>query len=907
MHMFLNNLKSTAAWYELGDNLNMPRPEVTKPARPDIDIGLVSTFHAALLKLTGPIREVLKVKRGYTENTIKRFQLGWDNERVTIPIYDEFNQLVNFRRYKWNDENYKLLNYADEHGNSYGEVRIFGIENLINEDIKEILWLEGETDRILAEQHGFFAACPTSGAGAWKPEWNKYFKNKEKVYVLQDNDKAGKIATQKICEKLYRTCDVYIPQWPEDFPDKGDTTDFFTKCSFTANDYKALLDNAVKYESPTQEKYKAEEAEATSVHLAISSNAKYFGQRVKIPIMVTGKDSAPFLCPKKIKYYCGDAADAENKKCSICQLSACAGEMTIELTSYQNDMLKLIRCTEKQQMEVLRYMAGVDKSCPRCTIKVEETMNLEEVRMIPIADGANFSRQNDYVVRTGYSISDNIKTNKRYTLVGNLYPDPYTQYATHIFDTAIPEKDFISEFEMSDDIHEQLKIFQAKEGQTILDKFNEIHNDLERNITFVWERKDVAFAADLIYHTALNFYFQGHYVKRGWGELLIIGDSGQAKTTLIERLMEHYRLGELHSGESSKRTGLVYSMQQTNKRWFLVWGAFPLNDGGLIVLDELSGLHEDDLALMSDVRSSGIAKATGVITAETNSRTRAIYISNPRNGKQLKTETYGVTAVMKLFGKAEDVRRLDLAMAVASGDVDPELVNKHMDDMAAVPHQYTSELCNLRVMWAWSRRPEHIKFEPDAIKLILKEASRMGKQYTSSIPIVEAADQRIKIARISIAAACCVYSTEDGYNVIVKKEHVYFVVKFMDKLYSSKSLGYDKLSDHDKVNTDATDTRIQTLREEFILLPLPDHNEMVETLYNLTYFSRYTLEDFTGLPKEILRTLLKFLTTRHIVEKARGDYRRLPLGTEFLLSVINKQITKEELTEVRKNNYSTEY
>ena len=35
-------------------------------------------------------------------------------------------------------------------------------------------------------------------------------------------------------------------------------------------------------------------------------------------------------------------------------------------------------------------------------------------------------------------------------------------------------------------------------------------------------------------------------------------------------------------------------------------------------------MDEDDLAKMSDVRSSGVARATGVVTAETT-RTRIIY------------------------------------------------------------------------------------------------------------------------------------------------------------------------------------------------------------------------------------------------------------------------------------------
>jgi hypothetical protein len=339
----------------------------------------------------------------------------------------------------------------------------------------------------------------------------------------------------------------------------------------------------------------------------------------------------------------------------------------------------------------------------------------------------------------------------------------------------------------------------------------------------------------------------------------------------------------------------------------LVWGAFPLNDGGLVTLDELSGLSEEDLAKMSDVRSSGIAKATGVITAETNARTRAIYISNPRNGRHLNTETYGVQAILKLFGKTEDVRRLDLAISVASGDVEAAIANKKMKDVVAIQHRFTSDLCNTRAMWAWSRRPDNIKIEEDATDLILQLATVMGNKYSSIIPIVEGADQRLKIARLAIATACCVFSTDDGENVIVKKEHVQFVVDFMNKLYCSKSMGYDKLSDKDKTNTDSSEEKLKELRREFLCLPIMDHNEMANILYGLPYFSRFTLEDYTGLQKDELRTLIKFLTNRHLVEKIRGDYRRYPLGTDFLSSLIANPITKEETIEARKRHYSSEY
>lgn len=899
---------SEEAWFELGDALKIPRPDGSKPTRPDIDPGLVREYHQRLMSLTGPLRDVLRERRGLTDETLVKFQLGWDGERVTIPIYDEFNTLVNFRRYKWNsnEDQWKVLNYVDEFNNAYGEVRIFGIDRVVDADLDYVVWCEGEMDRLTCEQHGFPTACPTSGAGTWKPDWSKLFRNKRRVYLAQDNDEAGRNATRKLCEKLYHVVDVYVITWPENFPNKGDITDFFTKCKQTTEDFQSLLDNAVKYVDPAlSEARLADESDAKEVHLSSSADAGFVGKRIRVPVMVSGKDSTPYVCPRVLKAHCGEAA-GETKKCVSCSLAVNAGEIIRNLTSKDAGVMKLIKCSDVQQQRMIKELLGVNPTCPECRIEITDNMNLEELRLIPKAEANfGFSKEHEYVVRSGYYVGNNLKTNRRYTLVGYMYPDPNTQYATYMFDQAIPERDLISDFELDEEALQRLSLFKQKPGQSVRDKFNEIHSDLERNITYIWERRPVAFAVDLIYHTVLNFYFQEQYVKRGWGELLIIGDSGQAKTTIVERLMHHYRLGELHSGESSKRTGLVYSMQQTNKRWFLVWGAFPLNDGGLLTIDELSGLSEDDLGVMSDVRSSGIARATGVITAETTSRTRAIYISNPRNGRQLNSETYGVSAVLKLMGKAEDVRRLDLAMSVASGDVDPALVNKSLKEIPEVPHVYTSDACNTRVLWAWSRRPDDIVFTEEATNRILKKATEMGAKYSSKVPIVEAADQRIKIARLSVAAACCVFSSDEtGQKVIVKPEHVDFVVDFMNELYCSKSFGYDKLSAQDTITSDTSADNIQRLRKAYLALPIMDFNEMSKTLYQLPYFSRATLEDYTGLSKDDLKMLLKFMTNNHLVDKVRGDYRRLPLGTELFENLVETPVEREEIDEARREVYA---
>ena len=120
------------------------------------------------------------------------------------------------------------------------------------------------------------------------------------------------------------------------------------------------------------------------------------------------------------------------------------------------------------------------------------------------------------------------------------------------------------------------------------------------------------------------------------------------------------------------------------------------------------------------------SRVKAVVNDETSARTRAIYISNPRSGRPLASETYGVQAILKLFGTAEDVRRLDIAVGVASGEVTVELINSDYSKMQEVSHVYTSDVCNKGVMWAWSRTPEQIIIEDAATQEILRQAIKLS-------------------------------------------------------------------------------------------------------------------------------------------------------------------------------------
>lgn len=902
IHTFYTVTRNTTkqeAWFAFGDALGLERP-TDIDTRPGIDPALPAKYHRDLMQSTGTIRDILRDRRGLTDQTLVNFMLGWDGDRVTIPIYDEFHELVNIRRYKWNsyEDSAKMINYEDEMRNSYGENRIYGIEHLTDKSCQTIVWCEGEFDRIVAEQAGIPACTATAGANNFKNEWLKLLRSKQQVYICYDNDSAGREATDSLVANLRGYVKIFVVKWPENFADKGDISDFFVKEGGTKEEFLALFQQL------------DEADDVPLVPLAMSSDAKFVGRRVKIPVLVAGKEATPYVFPTALKISC-DYGDPESRRCQYCSLAV---KPTQELSINSSDplLLKLFDCTEEEQRTQILKAIGASKQCGSASVVIQDMANIEALHLIPKADPTTeYNLRQEYVTRLGYCLGNSTPSNRRYTLVGYVQSHPKNQHITYVFDQAIPEKDMLEAFEITDDIKEKLSIFKCAAGQTVHSKFNEIHTDLERNVTYIWQRRNVAFAVDLIYHTALSFYFQEQFIKRGWGECLIIGDSGQAKTTLVERLMLHYKAGELVSGESSKRTGLVYSLQQLSgsSNWSLIWGKMPANDGGLLTIDELSGMPADELEKLSDVRSSGVAKTNGVIAAETTARARIIFISNPRNGRQLNAETYGVNAILRLFGKAEDVRRLDFAIALASGDIDPSIVNRSIIDIPAVEHKYTSDLCKLRVAWAWSRKADQILFEESAIHKILDEAVKMGRKYSSKIPLVESADQRLKIARLAISTAACVFSSdESGENIVVKVEHVDFVVDFLNSIYDTRAMGYDRFSTDTFMTSDSSDSNIIKLRTMFNAIPLVTLEiiELVKILYTLPYFSRNILEDSTGLDRDELKAALHFLISNSLVERvpATNEYRRTPLGTTFLEDLLMRPPTEQEIIDARKAKYS---
>ena len=829
----------------------------------------IEGWHQNLLR-NDNLRTWLVDKRGISLEVLKRHKIGHDGERYTIPVYNKYDVCVNVRRYSpgaSGDD--KMLNYAK----GYGAVRLMPLSAL---ESNIVFLLEGEWDTFLHETMGFKAITQTAGAGTWRTDWNNLFKGKI-VYIVYDCDDAGRKGAKKVATQLMGVAEkVHIIGLPlKGTPDDKDITDYYIKNGKTAEDFMELVSATPVFQLSESEAI--HEGKAVRVSLNDALKSKYKHSLVEFDVMVVGKDTAPYNIPSKMKFVCS-MVGVNERMCGQCQIGRAGGEVELEV-SKDPEVLDLIKTSKSQQMQLLKRKAGIPQNCSLYQLDHIHSVNLEEILIAP--EIQTFSEwdggERNYHIQTAFFIDQPIEANRSYRMKGVMTPDPWQQHVTFLLTEAEPLQDTVAAFRMTDEIKKKLEIFQTTDVEA---KFKEIHRDFEDNITHIIGRSDLLTGIDLVYHSVLGFYFQDVPVQKGWLEFLCIGDTRTGKSETMGKMLEHYGLGEMSVAENTSFAGLVGGLQQTgDKRWFLTWGKIPLNDGRLFVIDEASGLEQEDIAKMSGIRSSGVAEVTKIHTEKTQARTRLIWLSNPRNGQALSTFSYGVQAIQYLIGKAEDISRFDFLITASRDEVPIDEINKRIDPKAKVAHKYTSELCKLLVLWAWSRKPEDIIFSEEAIDLCLKYAIVQGREYSSKIPLVEGANQRIKIAKLAVASACRVFSTDEtGEKVIVNAEHVEFAYNFLEEIYRKPSLDYRGYSDRD-----LEDKRIAEEHRDEIMGYLNAYPMIGDLFDRQEYVWPKHFEEQIGQAREtISEHIARFSGARMIYDANGKGYKKTPAFIQLL-------------------------
>lgn len=649
---------------------------------------------------------------------------------------------------------------------------------------------------------------------------------------------------------------------------------------------------------PAHEDYAIDQEPAEAMHLAQTANAEYTGKKVAFQALVSGKMDTPYIVPKKVRYLCSHEPFCD-KDCIMHDYSG-----LYEREFHENERF-LIEATGQNDMNmkgILFHHSGA--SCKKVKSEVLDSANVTELLVVPMAervrtvegeDGSKLEvdeNGHEYVSRKIYAVGEPQeipKANEHYEIEGYVYAHPRNAMATILTQKHEPLEDSVAKFSMDENMIEQFKVFQVQPGEDLDDRVSLVIDDLVENVTLVRERFEPHLATLLTYHSCLNYYFQGQLEKRGWMETVFVGDSGQAKTQLVANMMEFAGLGNMVSGEGTSRTGLVYRLEQIGERWFITWGKYPLADRKLIAIDEFSELNPEDFGNITEARTTGVLKVSRTVDTETNARVRLVLMTNPTRARTLSSFAHGVESLKPLFASPADIRRLDLALFLQSGDVPKSVLNQEY----AKPATQLIKSDNLRnsILWAWSRRPDDIEITKPAMNKILVKADELAEKYgyAQDIPLMEPSDLRKKLARMAIALAGLVHSTDVAHEkVIVLPVHVEYVADFISVIYDNPNARLDIYSAKSKEESELTDEERALVTNSLESIDFTDNATVSEEILDLfrknDILKPQEIIEMLGFERAQVNNRLAILTKHSMIKRTRDGLRKLPKFIEFLNS-----------------------
>jgi hypothetical protein len=144
-------------------------------------------------------------------------------------IYKDARGLLFMRVTRTNSKTFPTQHWQDGHWvNGWPATVVpYRLPELLAAPATEPVWItEGEKDADNVAALGLIATTNPGGAKVWQSELAQWFKDKQLVYVLEDNDDAGRGHTSKILPALTGVVpNIAVVSFPE-LPEKGDVFDW---------------------------------------------------------------------------------------------------------------------------------------------------------------------------------------------------------------------------------------------------------------------------------------------------------------------------------------------------------------------------------------------------------------------------------------------------------------------------------------------------------------------------------------------------------------------------------------------------------------------------------------------------------------------------------------------------------
>ncbi len=603
-------------------------------------------------------------------------------------------------------------------------------------------------------------------------------------------------------------------------------------------------------------------------------SSKNYNKKVKLKCIVSGKSIAPYCVPRRIRIEC---QPNENMSCSKCKFNR---NKTMEILPTNENILQFIDIPTNQVVKIIQDIFGIP-----CwfSYEIEEMQNIERLFIIPQTNNKLRSKLN--IAPVSYYAGIGIDVNTSYLMEGYTTLYPKDQTTVHVFTKATKVKSDAESFNLTKEKHNELMRFNKSNlaVEDIYDYLDKLYYSYAHNVTKIYDRFDLHLAVDLAFRSVLSFKFDNEIVHKGWMDIIIVGDTRCGKGYVAEKLAKYFNLGEVISGDNISFAGLVGGLQQYNKQWVITWGKIPINDCGLVIIDEASEIKPEDWTRLSRIRSEGVAEITKIHSQSTHARTRIIFIANPIL-KTIANYSYGIQSLVDIVKAPEDIARFDYALVVAHNEVDIKDINKRRDTVEKI---YTKNLEQELIMWTWSKTQDEIIFSSDAMQLIYDLSIKLSKIYTFSVPLIQGENIRIKLAKIAIAFAARLYSNkQNGKYLFVDKIHVECAYHFLNMIYKKTSCGYYAMSKLQNTQELYSTEKDYSAFEKYLKAFTLHRVEICRCLLVNNMITVNDISEHVNLDKEIAREIVSKLLINNCIIKRGSLYVKVPAFVNWLKTKI---------------------
>lgn len=774
---------------------------------------------------------------GFNLEQIKALKIGLEDFRIVFPIKSRTGYWVNFRRYLppqrrlADSKEPKCLNLR-----SLGQRRYYPY-SAFEED--EVVVVEGEKDCVAARSQGLNAVTGTGGS-AIPTEEIALFTDKDVVLML-DSDTVGQRSVNTYLQLLKNVAkSVRVVRLPQ-----KDFVDYYNACKCSGESVDVW-----KYavESQTLEQQQSLR-EAQDVSLVRSEFTEHLNTWIKLKNMsVVGVEPKIYTVPTKLRCLCKN--NKCNKPCPLA-MSLSNPELAQEIDIDPRQILRFVDSNDAAQDNYLKQVFGCKSVSaePVDFINVQKLIFQESASFIDGLEEASFENRYGVYLYTDYRLSATLK----YDFEACRVTDPRSQQNYYVIrnaeclGTKVPEIG-----------SEVMKYFKSKaEGITSAKELINLHYKEWMPALAIEGRADLFGAILLTYCSVTEIPWQGGIIK-GWLDTMCIGDTRTGKSQMAQRFVKAVGMGGYINGENARRTGVIGGVQRFGDSWVVTWGAIPMNDRGLLMVDEASGLEVEDIKDLSSTRSSGAVTLNKIVKGEARARTRLLWFSNPRSGRNLSDFYWkGFGAFQEFIPVMEDQARYDIVLSAAREDVD---ILEGFDVDAHINYEMWRALFGI----AWNISADSVKISTE-VKQTVRDVVRHLNDALGGGSLIVGVAAHEKLLRLSCAfAVLCGAYNEATMSLILEPRHVQFAGEYLEWTLNKPSLGY---GDYIREFKRARAKRSENL--DFVKSLIAVH-PAIKSLLTASSFKGYQFQEILGIDRADSSKIMSDLITRGLLRPGAG-------------------------------------